>query len=73
MLEVHLFACDQHYDSHEAGVEICSFSALPAGSGMGGSSILAAVIIQAVLELMNRCCSLELLQRMVYSTFIASC
>jgi fucokinase len=36
------------------GFEVSSFSGLPAGSGMGGSSILAAVALSAISKLWNR-------------------
>jgi galactokinase/mevalonate kinase-like predicted kinase len=35
------------------GIEIVGYSSLPAGSGMGGSSILAATIISAVDSLLH--------------------
>lgn len=35
------------------GFEVCSFSGLPAGSGMGGSSVLSATVIQAVSHMLG--------------------
>ncbi len=36
-------------------VEICSYSNLPSGSGMGGSSILAATILKSIDFLFLNC------------------
>ena len=58
------------YDIHctLTGVEIVSCSVLPTGSGMGGSSVLAAVIIDAINARMGDSMSREMLMYTV-STF----
>lgn len=53
----HPDTCEQHYDTLESqlddfgcGFEMTMFSAVPAGSGLGTSSILAATVIGAINE-----------------------
>lgn len=50
------------------GLEIASCSLLPAGSGMGGSSILAAVIIQSIYARLGKMIQLDYLSYLVSQT-----
>lgn len=45
--------------SQGGGIEVACCSALPAGSGMGGSSVLASVVIQALAALLERECTAD--------------
>jgi galactokinase/mevalonate kinase-like predicted kinase len=58
--------------SQGGGIEIACCSALPAGSGMGGSSVLASVVIQALASLLERDCSSEDLVYLVILSFVES-
>lgn len=49
------------------GIEVACISKLPAGSGMGGSSILAACVIKAIASVLNITVSSEDLIYMVRS------
>jgi fucokinase len=40
-------------EKFNGGIEICCISDLPSGSGMGGSSVLAAVIIRSISDLLD--------------------
>lgn len=40
-------------EKFNAGIEICCISDLPSGSGMGGSSVIAAVIIRSISDLLE--------------------
>lgn len=55
-------------DMQEKGLQITTNSLLPTGSGMGGSSVLAAVIIQAIVTRMGKTLSLENLHYLVSQT-----
>ena len=39
--------------NYKHGIEVCCISALPAGSGLGGSSIIAAALLQCLSELLQ--------------------
>mmetsp|Transcript_9953 Transcript_9953/g.15009 ORF Transcript_9953/g.15009 Transcript_9953/m.15009 type:complete len:1065 (-) Transcript_9953:76-3270(-) len=45
-------------DSYGGGIEIATCSLIPSGSGVGGSSILAGVVLQSLIRLLNPSCEI---------------
>lgn len=53
-----------------SGIEIVSCSVLPTGSGMGGSSVLAAVVVHAINTRLGDSTSREMLMHTVKTSAV---